>query len=96
VKIPVRVSSVVRGFVTSGAPAAGAIFFARALAVQPNADNVPAQSADSLNITGSTAGMTPQPSAERGWLGDFHVSGFVSQTFGCGRIRSDEIFCRCT
>ncbi len=60
-KIPVRVSSVVRGFVTSGAPAAGAIFFARALAVQPNADNVPAQSADSLNITGSTAGITPQP-----------------------------------
>jgi hypothetical protein len=68
----------------------GAIFSARALAVQSTADDVSAQSADSLNITGSTAGVTPQPSAERGWLSDFHVSGFVSQTFGMWRHRGSN------
>jgi hypothetical protein len=82
VKIPGRVSSVVRGFATSEALAVRAVFSTRVLAVQPTAGDVSAQSADSLNITGSTAGVTPQPSAERGWLSDFHVSGFVSPTFG--------------
>jgi hypothetical protein len=46
------------------------------------AGDVSAQPANTLNITGSTAGILPQPSAERGWFSDFHVSGFVSQTFG--------------
>jgi len=65
VKIPGRASSVVRGFVTSGALAVGAIFFARALAARSTARNISAQSADSHNITGSTAGVTLQPSATR-------------------------------
>jgi hypothetical protein len=76
VKIPGRVSSVVRGFATSEALAVRAIFSARALSLLSTAGDVPAQSADSLNITGSTAGVTPQQSA------DFQVSGFVSPTFG--------------
>ena len=67
-KIPARASSVVRGFATSGALAAGQ--FARALAVQSTAGDVSAQPADSLNITGLTARVTPQPSAERGWLSE--------------------------
>ncbi len=64
-KIPGRLSGVVRGFATSGALVVPAIFFARALAVQSAAGDVSAQSADSLNITGSTAGVTLQPSATR-------------------------------
>jgi hypothetical protein len=96
VKIPGRVSSVVRGFATSGALTVGAMFFARALAVQSTAGDISAQSADSLNITGSTVGVTPQPSAERGWLSDFHVSGFMSQTFGMWEDPIGEIFWRCT
>ena len=56
VKIPVRVSSVVRGFATSKSLAAGAIFSAPALAVHLTAGDVSAKSADSLNITGSIAG----------------------------------------
>ncbi len=67
-KIPGRLSGVVRGFATSGALAA--VQFARAPAVQSTAGNVSAQPADSLNITGSTARVTPQPSAERGWLSE--------------------------
>ncbi len=55
-KIPSRVSSVVRGFAASGAVAVDAMFFASALAVSSTADDVSAQSADSLNITDSTAG----------------------------------------
>src|SRR6266851_4263360 len=58
VKIPGRLSGVVRGFATSGALAIGAIFFARALAARSTARNISAQSADSHNITGSTAGVT--------------------------------------
>ena len=65
-KIPGRASSVVRGFATSGALAA--VQFARAPAVQSTAGDVSAQPADSLNITGLTARVTPQPSAERGRL----------------------------
>ena len=64
-KIPGRLSGVVRGFATSGAPSDGAVFFARAPAVQSTASDVSAQSADSHNITGSTAGVTLQPSATR-------------------------------
>ena len=64
-KIPGRLSGVVRGFVTSGALAVGAIFFARALAARSTARNISAQSADSHNITGSTAGVTLQQSATR-------------------------------
>jgi hypothetical protein len=75
VKIPGRVSSVVRGFATSRALAAGAVFFTAAPAIDSTAGNVAARSADSLDIAGSTAGVMPQPSAERGWLRDFHVSG---------------------
>jgi hypothetical protein len=65
VKIPGRLSGVVRGFATSGALAIGAIFFARALAARSTARNISAQSADSHNITGSTAGVTLQQSATR-------------------------------
>ena len=68
-KIPGRASSVVRGFATSGALAA-AVQFARALAVQSMAGDVSAQPADSLNIAGLSARVTPQPSAERGWLSE--------------------------
>ena len=53
-RIPGRVSSAVRGFATSGALAVGATFFACALAVESTADDVSSQSANSLNITGST------------------------------------------
>ncbi len=65
-KIPGRASGVVRGFATSGALAVGAIFFAPVLAVHSTAGDVSAQSADSLNITGSTARVMPQPSAKDG------------------------------
>jgi hypothetical protein len=65
VKIPSCASGVVRGFATSGALAVPVIFFARAPAVQSTASDVSAQSADSHNITGSTAGVTLQPSATR-------------------------------
>ncbi len=44
------------------------------------AGDVSAQPANTLNITGSTAGVLPQPATETGWLSDFHVSRFVSQT----------------
>ena len=74
-KIPVRVSSVVRGFATSRALVAGAMSFAPALPVHLTAGDVSAKSAGSLNITDSIAGVVPQPSVERGWLTDFHVVG---------------------
>ena len=67
-RIPGRVSSVVRGFATSGASAA--VHLARAPAVQSTAGDVSAQPADSLNITGLTARVTPQPSVEIGWLSE--------------------------
>jgi hypothetical protein len=57
-------------------------FFAFALAAQSMAGAVSARPANSLNITGSTAWVLAQPTSERGWLSDFHVSGFVSQTIG--------------
>jgi hypothetical protein len=82
VKIPVRVSSVVRGFATSRVLTAGAIGSAPALAAQSTAGDYSAQPAGLLHITGSTPGVMPQPSAERRWLPDFRVSGFVSRTFG--------------
>jgi hypothetical protein len=46
------------------------------------AGDVSTQPANPLNITGSTAGALPQPATETGWLSNFHVTGFVSQTFG--------------
>jgi hypothetical protein len=111
VKIPGRLSGVVRGFVTSGALAVGAIFFARALAVQSTASDVSARSADSLNITGSTAGVTL---AAIGYAfsrtdsvfagGPVRAKAVPGGNFGVGdclfSIRngsgSDEIFSRCT
>jgi len=111
VKIPSCASSVVRGFVTSGALAVGAIFFARALAARSTARNISAQSADSHNITGSTAGVTL---AAIGYAfsradsvfagGPVRAKAGPGANFGVGNclfsIRngsgSDEIFCRCT
>jgi hypothetical protein len=46
------------------------------------AGDVSAQPANTLKITGSTAGVSPQPASEAGWLSPLHVSGFLSQTFG--------------
>jgi hypothetical protein len=57
-------------------------FFSLALAAQSMAGAVSVQPANSLEITGSTAWVLAQPTSERGWLSDFHVSGFVSQTIG--------------
>jgi len=81
VKIPGRVSDVVRSLAGSGVVAA-VVFFSLALAAQSMAGAVSAQPANSLNITGSTAWLLAQPTSERGWLSDFHVSRFVSQTIG--------------
>ena len=81
-KIPVRVSGVVRGCATSRVLAAGAIGSATALAVHFTAGDVLAKSADSLNITGSPAWVLAQPTSDRGRLSDVYVSGFVSQTIG--------------
>ena len=110
-KIPSCASSVVRGFATSGAPSDGAVFFARAPAVQSTASDVSAQSADSHNITGSTAGVTL---AAIGYAfsradsvfagGPVRAKAGPGANFGVGNclfsIRngsgSDEIFCRCT
>ena len=81
-KIPLRMSSVDRGFARTGLIAGGAMVFLLALAALSMAGDVSPQPADSLNITSSTTGVLPQPTSEAGWLSDFHVSGFVSQTFG--------------
>ena len=74
-KIPGRVSSVVRGCATSRVLAAGAIGSAPAPAVHLTAGDVSAKSADSLNIAGSNAWVLAQPTSERGWLSDLYVSG---------------------
>ena len=74
-KIPVRVSSVVRGFATSRGLAAGAIGSAPAPALHLTADDVSARSADPFNIAGSTAWVLVQPTLERGRLSDLYVSG---------------------
>ena len=75
-KIPSRVSGVVSGFATSGALAAGVIFPAPVLSAHRTAGDVSAKSAESLNIAGSIAEVTPQPS-ERGWLRNSRMSGRV-------------------
>jgi hypothetical protein len=111
VKIPSCASSVVRGFATSGAPSVGAVFFARAPAVQSTASDVSAQSADSHNITGSTARVTL---AAIGYAFSRADSVFAGEpvrrkagpgaNFGVGNylssvrngFGSDEIFSRCT
>ena len=80
-KIPGRVSDVVRSLAGSGVLAA-VVFFALALAAQSMAGAVSAQPANSLNITGSTAWVLARPTSERGWLSDSHMSGFVRQTIG--------------
>ncbi len=108
-KIPGRLSGVVRGFATSGALAA--VQFARAPAVQSTAGDVSAQPADLLNITGSTAGVTLAaigyafsradsvfaggPVRRKAGPGaNFGVGNYLSSVRnGFG---SDEIFCRCT
>jgi hypothetical protein len=44
-----------------------------------------ANSTDSLNVTGATAGVLPQSSAapsEGGIFTGLHISGYASQTFG--------------
>ncbi|MGH7932640.1 MAG: hypothetical protein ACREQN_05665 [Candidatus Binataceae bacterium] len=41
-----------------------------------------AQPTNSLNVTNSTVSALPQATAENTWLSGFHVSGFLSQTFG--------------
>jgi hypothetical protein len=75
VKIPVRVSSVVRGFTTSRLLAAGAIGSAPALAVRSWAGDYSAQPADSLIIAGSKAWVLAQPTSERERLSYLYVSG---------------------
>ncbi|MGH7932152.1 MAG: hypothetical protein ACREQN_03185, partial [Candidatus Binataceae bacterium] len=40
------------------------------------------QPANNLSITNSTVSVLPQAAAENSWLSGFHVSGFLSQTFG--------------
>ena len=74
-KIPVRVSGVVRGLAISRGPAVGAIGFAPALALHLTADGVLARSAESLNIAGSTARVLAQPTSERERLSDACVPG---------------------
>jgi hypothetical protein len=56
---------------------------------QSIAGDLSAMPAQGLNITGATssvlpdtAGQAPTATAEAGWLSGFHVSGFLSQTFG--------------
>ena len=80
-KIPGRVSDVVRSLAGSGVMAAVAFFFTRA--------GCPIDGGPRLGSTrqftqhnGSTAWVLAQPTSERGWLSDFHVSGFMSQTIG--------------
>jgi hypothetical protein len=111
VKIPGRLSGVVRGFATSGALAIGAIFFAHALAAQSAAGDVSAQSADSHNITGSTAGVTLAAIGHGFSRADSVFAGGPVRrkagpgaNFGVGNylssvrngFGSDEIFCRHT
>jgi len=56
---------------------------------QSIAGDLSALPAQGLNVTGATssvlpdtAGQAPAATAESGWLSGFHVSGFLSQTFG--------------
>ena len=110
-KIPGRLSGVVRGFATSGALAIGAIFFARALAARSTVRNISAPSADSHNITGSTAGVTLAAIGYAFSRADSVFAGGPVRrkagpgaNFGVGNylssvrngFGSDEIFCRCT
>jgi hypothetical protein len=53
------------------------------------AGDLSALPAQGLNVTGATssvlpdtAGQAPTATAESGWLSGFHVSGYLSQTFG--------------
>ncbi len=78
------------GGVRQGLSALGVALALVALCVgQSRAGDLSALPAQELNVTGATssvlpdtAGQVPTASAESGWLSGFHVSGFLSQTFG--------------
>jgi hypothetical protein len=66
------------------AVAAGALFVAALHNGPAFAGDVDSDSANSISVTGATAGVLPQMSSagESGMLSGLHVSGFLSQTFG--------------
>jgi hypothetical protein len=73
---------VFRGGGRAGAVALLALALVFSLGTRAFAADLSAAPANSLNVTGSTTSILPQASAESGWLSGFHMSGFLSQTFG--------------